>query len=653
MAPLTAQGFATKATPVSFYGMDQARQAQSSHPQTPMSIPRPLSAASSHSQYQLPNGVAAMQSPGAQSAGTGRGSTRGLTPQQMPAQAPSQMPIQPLTPGISALGTPSPALLPRLGHRPSTSTAGGAIPSADVRALGSSGGMAEEVARARAERLTLDQQAAAQTMRVAQSAFREGVAMFPPGAAILRVLQMAEAMGAGTDTLHTDFWRDFTEEFYLPNGSMRLILRNSTNGDQRGLEVPNPVLPRWFMTSYHSGVRSVQYTLGNPREYTRESPCSSSGPWYPPPPRMPPSVRVVNLFPSSAVTHIVAADSATLTTTFQNGWQVQMTGTLRISLMPHSRMLVHEAPGQRPKLGFDTQLRFESLDFIGQSHTSYISRAAIQRMPVAHSIPLETVAAIVASHRQTQHQEGKKGSPIGAKVEEGSDQAASGDEKANEDIGGSKPTITIEEPVLPECPVNEYGITLRSMRCLEITESICQLRDLMDLSLQEGIGPLEAMHRFAVQYRELQQTRNSSGAESVQHAQPHSQPQDHQQQPPPLSSSTSESSIGPRIGNGTANGEVNGSGGDMGDDGTASTASQGQGRVQAQSTGPPSAVSSPRVRKASTAVAAGTKRKSTGEDEGGADQAEEEGRRVGGSRVSQSPRQSAKSPAKKQKSGAG
>ncbi len=65
----------------------------------------------------------------------------------------------------------------------------------------------------------------------------------------------------------------------------------------------------------------------------------------------------------------------------------------------------------------------------------------------------------------------------------------------------------MEKTFLPDYPVNEYGISLRAMRCLEITESVCQLRDLIDLSMRDKLGPVDAMRKFAAQFREMQSGR--------------------------------------------------------------------------------------------------------------------------------------------------
>lgn len=79
-------------------------------------------------------------------------------------------------------------------------------------------------------------------------------------------------------------------------------------------------------------------------------------------------------------------------------------------------------------------------------------------------------------------------------------------------------TIPVERWSMPENPVNEYGMTLRSMRCLEITESVCQLRGLMDYAWLHNLGPMDALHRLTEEWRASKASRQgpANGAGSGQ-----------------------------------------------------------------------------------------------------------------------------------------
>ncbi len=195
---------------------------------------------------------------------------------------------------------------------------------------------------------------------------------------------------------------------------------------------------------------------------------------------------------------------------FDNGWQVQMSGLLRASFVPWAV----PQPGEPGKM--DVQLRLESLDFTVHSHTGYIPRVAIQKSKVDHPIPSSLVANILntGDNANTALSGNKKGQNRGTgarkdeaddskrdengatliKIEEGS---GSGDDDVKSPSGYC---VSVEKTFLPDYPVNEYGISLRAMRCLEITESVCQLRDLIDLSMRDKLGPIDSLRKFATQY---------------------------------------------------------------------------------------------------------------------------------------------------------
>ncbi|KAN0062431.1 hypothetical protein ACQY0O_005318 [Thecaphora frezii] len=396
---------------------------------------------------------------------------------------------------------------------------------------------------------------------------------FPSGSGVLRLMQYSEGLGPGPDRGEVDYWRAFVDEFFVPSGVFRLLLWNPASREQKGFEVPTSVLPRYFYTSFVSGVRSSQLNLENPREYTTGYPATTL---LPPPPA---STKFLNSFPSPQATHLVEASRATFYTSFDNGWQVQMVGLLRAHFVPYAKPVASASPGQANGAAaavskLDVQLRLESLDFTVHAHTGYIARAAIQKTKLDAAVPNHLVQHIL----DTAHSgdaaassspafgagtaaKGKKG-PAGKDRKEADDKEAKdrGKEsegkadgnsgngngggvgkddardpttevKSEEDRslsdddkkgGNSSYTMPVERTLLPEYPVNEYGISLRAMRCLEITESVCQLRDLIDVSSKEKMGPIDTLRKFAAQYREAQQNR----------AQQQQQQQQSQQQQP-------------------------------------------------------------------------------------------------------------------------
>ncbi|GAC95075.1 hypothetical protein PHSY_002650 [Pseudozyma hubeiensis SY62] len=381
--------------------------------------------------------------------------------------------------------------------------------------------------------------------------------------------QYSEGLGSGNNRADIDYWRSFVDEFFIPTGVFRLILWNATSREQKGFEVPICVLPRYLLTNYVSGLRSSQLQLENPREYHTGWPPVNP---LPPPP---PSHKYLNSFPSSNVTHQVDVSKATFISSFDSGWQVHMTGLLRACFVPWAVPQPHE-PGK-----LDVQLRLESLDFTVHAHTGYIPRPAIQKSKVDHPLPNSLVANILsAGETNSTAQNGAKkagarggaarkddaddtkrdenGDPI-VKTEDGS---GSADDDAKSQ---SAYTVSVERTFLPDYPVNEYGISLRAMRCLEITESVCQLRDLIDLSMRDKLGPIDSLRKFATQYRDMQSGRSVStmaptdvnGAAQQQRPPPNGAPTPSQMpgRPPsaqggPVENGTSSNHASPNVANG-------------------------------------------------------------------------------------------------------
>lgn len=346
---------------------------------------------------------------------------------------------------------------------------------------------------------------------------------------------------------------------------MHLVLWNPTSREQKGFDVPASVVSRWLQTNYVSGVRSTQLHLENPREYV------SGLSTFPMPPR---SSRFVHSVPSANVTHLLETTRATMSMHFDNGWQVQMLGLVRVAFVPATKVAQSPSLLSTTATRLETQLRIESFDFLVQSHTSLLPSHSVLRSEIEQPIPLHVVKAILAanglstsnpvlpshSHKLTENgapakaamasdgsssssntsssgngngngngsgngnggdkrDDGKREGDGGAKdggseAEKGKKETSdkekpnSGSTSGEEGKGAGAFSVKVDRLSVPDSPVNEYGITLRAMRCLEITESVCQLRDLMDFSMRDRasqqLGPIDALKRLALQYKDLQ-----------------------------------------------------------------------------------------------------------------------------------------------------
>lgn len=186
---------------------------------------------------------------------------------------------------------------------------------------------------------------------------------------------------------------------------------------------------------------------------------------------------------------------------YESGWTVVQRGVMRA--------------------GFTTiggMLKLQWLDFIIKDWSSLVPRAKIQRGVVEQVVSEEVVAKIRGDIKNgTKSKDDKKTSK-----EAGAEDEKPSSSSREDDRDRERPRIThpVERWSMPENPVNEYGMTLRAMRCLEITESVCQLRDLMDYAAQNTLGPMQALQRLAGELRasrpDKQEDSKASGEEGGQ-----------------------------------------------------------------------------------------------------------------------------------------
>ena len=246
-----------------------------------------------------------------------------------------------------------------------------------------------------------------------------------------------------------------------------------------------------MQTNYLSGVVSSSMSLECPREYM-------SGQPFPPPPR---TFRADFHLPSGNVTHFVECKRSLYLFQYDNGWQVQMNGLLRAAFVPHTRIVASTSTSD-DATSVQTHLRLESFEFLVNSQRSFLPSSANVVKSLEVPIPTSVINGILAAHGH-RLPDSKAEEKVGGDGQE----TQIGEGSLGEKEGKRDFAIKVSQVVLPESPVNEYGITLRAMRCLEvrlecgmrsckpcslgptqITESVCQLRDLMDFTMKEQEG---------------------------------------------------------------------------------------------------------------------------------------------------------------------
>lgn len=187
-----------------------------------------------------------------------------------------------------------------------------------------------------------------------------------------------------------------------------------------------------------------------------------SGQAFPPPPR---SIRAHFHLPSGNVTHFVECKRSLLINNFENGWQVQMNGLVRAAFVPHTRVLPPSLNASKDDLPvLQTHLRLECLETLITNHQSFVPSLPKTVKSQEEQIPWSVVRDILTAHGDSANGLKLPDDTIdketkSTKTEDGKDEAES---KSNF-------TMKVNHVSFPDSPVNEYGITVRAMRCLEVS----------------------------------------------------------------------------------------------------------------------------------------------------------------------------------------
>ncbi|KAJ7067843.1 LIM-domain binding protein [Mycena amicta] len=170
------------------------------------------------------------------------------------------------------------------------------------------------------------------------------------GQGLIRVMQFSGLLGSDTpqmlrQKLNLSFWNNLIHEYFTPKAIMKLTLwRDSMKNEAKPFEIGVPILPRFFLVTTQSGVKSMSLTLDGARErlYT----------------------------PGHAIIECV---TAVWTCRYTNGHVVTLRGPLVIHLVLCSPAPGSTAAGATPSL----VLKFDDFEFDAHSHDKYIALDAI------------------------------------------------------------------------------------------------------------------------------------------------------------------------------------------------------------------------------------------------------------------------------------
>ncbi|PPQ99793.1 hypothetical protein CVT26_009170 [Gymnopilus dilepis] len=292
------------------------------------------------------------------------------------------------------------------------------------------------------------------------------------------------------------WWSDLVKEYFTPNAELKLTLwKDNAKNEAKPFQIGVPIMPRFFLVTTQSGVKSMSFTLDGARERPYQ--------------------------PSQQQPHtMIECVSAVWTFRYTNGYIVHLRGPLTAHVVAASPVppgTLNINPVQQWSLKFDelafdatVHEKFVQLDAIlGQRTISPLS-PRIRNMNLAmHNSPGTTAAQF----QQAQHQ--------------------SDEEKRYEE-----PRMLINHASIPGEPVNAFGIPQATMRCLELAESVTSMGDLIVYSTETQLGPMarlqlpaDALKKLAQRIRE----QNAAGAAGGSQQQSQQQQQQQQlQQPPPL-----------------------------------------------------------------------------------------------------------------------
>ncbi|KAF9232040.1 LIM-domain binding protein [Melanogaster broomeanus] len=241
--------------------------------------------------------------------------------------------------------------------------------------------------------------------------------MAPPlglGQGLIRLLQFSGLLSDETSVKpQLSFWDEFVQEYFAPKAIMKLTLwKDNQRKEAKPFEIGVPVLPRFFLATMQSGVKSMTLSLDGAHE---RSVSQHHG--------------------------IVECPSAVWTYKYTNGYVVTLCGPLTV------HVVVTPVPNPAQPLMTPFRLKFERFQFDVDTHEKSISLDSIigARIVESPQTPLVRNVPILSLHGTSSSQRGAK-----------------------EDRQWDDPCALTDHASIPSEPVNAFGIPQDTMRYLEV-----------------------------------------------------------------------------------------------------------------------------------------------------------------------------------------
>ncbi|KAI0299759.1 LIM-domain binding protein [Multifurca ochricompacta] len=258
------------------------------------------------------------------------------------------------------------------------------------------------------------------------------------GQALMRVLQFSGMLAAEDQKfqkLQLSHWMGLVEEFFLASATLKLTLwKDNQKVEAKVFEVGTPVLPRFFLVTSQSGVKSMTLSLDGARE------------------------RVIG--PNHAVVQCV---SAMWTYRYHNGYTVTLRGpfTAHVFVIPSAAQ--NGGPGQSAPHSTFT-LKIDHIQFDSNLYEKHVAvdviggnRLDVNKTPQVRNAP--TPSPIM------------NGTSIPPPPPPQPPQPPPPQAGQRDDERWEEPRITYERAFIPAEPVNAFGIPQATMRCLEVRVS--------------------------------------------------------------------------------------------------------------------------------------------------------------------------------------
>ena len=218
-------------------------------------------------------------------------------------------------------------------------------------------------------------------------------------------------------------------------------------------EIGVPIIPRFFLVTTQSGVKSMTFCLDGARE------------------RIQPATGHITLECVTAV----------WTYKYSNGYTI----TLRGPLTAHLMMTAVHPPGNNSNLNPPSNsdssqgqyvYKFDELQFDANYHDKFIALESILGPRTLEIPPLtHTPMGIMAHSPSLQY----------------STAAEQSQSDLDDEIRWEEPRVLIEHGSIPGEPVNAFGIPQATMRCLELAESVTSMAELIQYAKEtNSSGPL-------------------------------------------------------------------------------------------------------------------------------------------------------------------